>query len=193
MRYSVNQHRMRLFTGIAIPADIRTTLARLMAHLRPAAQLKWTPEYNLHITTKFIGEWPPERVNELTRVLLPLQQRAPIPLEVRNLGWFPNPHVPRVFWAAIQAPPELAKLAQETEQACGTLGITVENKPFTPHLTLARVRQPVPLAHLRQMIAELASVEFGHFEAQSFHLYRSDPGPAGSIYTSLHEFPLTAA
>src|SRR5919202_2298240 len=118
VRYSVNQHRMRLFTGIPIPAEIRTTLARLIAHLRPAAQLKWTPVYNLHVTTKFIGEWPEERRTELIDALRPLQKRAPIPLEVRGLGWFPNPHVPRVFWAAIHAPPELAYLGRETEQVC---------------------------------------------------------------------------
>src|SRR5436190_340124 len=99
----------------------------------------------MHITTKFIGEWPEERLGELTGALAALSARAPIPIAIRNLGFFPNPHSPRVFWAGIEAPAELANLAGATDLALAALGVASEQRAFAPHLTLARIKEPVPL------------------------------------------------
>jgi 2'-5' RNA ligase len=70
------------------------------------------------------------------------------------------------------------------------LGVPAETKKFSPHLTLGRISDPVPLLELKKSIAGLASVDFGSFTAEHFCLYVSKPGPAGSIYTQLAEFPL---
>lgn len=183
---------MRLFTGFDLPSEIADSLTRLIDHLRPVAQVKWTPAYNLHLTTKFIGEWPEDRIPELIEHLKPLGGRAPIPISVQGIGWFPNPHNPRILWTGIKAGPELPALAGDTDAATAGLGIARETKPYSPHLTLARIKEPVPLAPLRQAIAQLPSVEFGSFPADRFYLYLSKPGPSGSIYTKLAEFPLTS-
>ncbi|HUS05782.1 MAG TPA: RNA 2',3'-cyclic phosphodiesterase [Bryobacteraceae bacterium] len=181
---------MRLFTGIALPAEIIENLSRLLDHLRPAAHLSWSAPYNLHVTTKFIGDWPDERLGELVDLLRTLPAGQPIDIRLHGLGWFPNPHLPRVLWAGIQAGDGLPRLASATDAALATLGIAAEIRPFSPHLTLARIKDAAPLAKLRQTIAELASVDFGSFTASHFLLYRSTPGPAGSIYTQLAEFAL---
>ena len=181
---------MRLFTGIDIPRDIAAHLTRLIEHLRPGAHVKWTATYNLHITTKFIGEWPEERVDELVDRLRSVTNRQPIAIRVEGLGWFPNPHNPRILWAGVQADPGLAQLAAETDAALSQLGIPAETKKFSPHLTLARIKEPVPLSPIRQSIAQLPSVEFGSFVADRFHLFHSKPGPSGSIYTKLADLPL---
>jgi 2'-5' RNA ligase len=183
---------MRLFTGIAIPQDVQRTLAQLIDHLRPHAHIKWSPPYNLHITTKFIGEWPEARLDDLINVLRAVPPFPVFDVLVRGIGWFPNPHAPRVLWAAITAPPTLPDLAAAIDEATATLGIERERKPFSPHLTLARIKEPVQLQNLRRAIAELQSVDFGAFTATHFHLYLSKPGPASSIYTQLAEFPLQA-
>lgn len=180
---------MRLFTAIDIPASIRNNLETLLGKLRPTARLKWSPPGNLHITTKFIGEWPEDRLNEVTSALGILPPRDVFEIAVQGLGWFPNPHSPRVFWAAIKAPAALAELARETDRAMAALGVPVENKPFAPHLTLARIKDPVPLAAMRQAIAGLDSDDFGHFTADRFYLYLSDMRPSGSVYTRLAEYP----
>ena len=60
---------MRLFTGIDLPDDVREKLERLLMHLRPCAHLKWSPVYNLHVTLKFIGEWPEEKLPQLEAAL----------------------------------------------------------------------------------------------------------------------------
>lgn len=183
---------MRLFTAVDLSEDVRGRLERLLAHLRPTAHLKWSPVYNLHITMKFIGEWPVQDLEKIERALRSVPRRAPIGIDVKGLGWYPNPHHPRVFWAGAHGGPELEGLARDIDAALEPLGIAREDREFTPHLTLARIKTPVPLQTLRQAVADLDSVDFGAYEATGFDLYRSQPGAAGSVYTKLSEYPFTA-
>jgi 2'-5' RNA ligase len=182
---------MRLFTGIDLTEEVAGNLNRLVERLRPHAQFKWTPVYNLHLTTKFVGEWSEDRMQDLLDALHPIGVRGPIPIQVEGIGWFPNPHNPRVLWAGVKAGPELAQLAADTDAATATLGIPKETKRYSPHLTLARIRDVVPLSPIRQAIAALPEVDFGSFTADRFHLYLSKPGPSGSIYTKLADIPLS--
>ncbi len=184
---------MRLFTGIELPEEMREKLERLLMHLRPAAHLKWSPVYNLHLTVKFIGEWPEDKLPQLEAALRSLSPRSPMTVEVKGLGWYPNPSHPRVFWVGVQAGDALSGLARDTDRALAPLGISSEDRAFSAHLTLARVKEPVPLQPLRNAIAQLESVEFGSFVAEGSYLYRSQPGSAGSIYTKLAEFPFQNA
>jgi 2'-5' RNA ligase len=182
---------MRLFTGLDVPGEVEARLDRLLHELRPAADIHWSPITNLHITTKFIGEWPEDRLPEL---IAKLRDAVPKPgvlqISVRGVGWFPNPHQPRVLFAAIQAPQGLVDLAGTTDAATAELGVPVEERRYSPHLTLARIKGASPLALLRQAIARQESLDFGTFDATSFYLYKSEPGPRGSVYTKLSEFPL---
>jgi 2'-5' RNA ligase len=164
-------------------------LERLLDELRPAARVAWSPPANLHITTKFIGEWPESRLTELISALEGVPPRVPIPVAICRLGFFPNPRSPRVFWCGIEAP-GLDALAADTDRAASALGIEPEKRAFSPHLTLARIKEPVPLQALREKIAGLPSLDFGAFEVRSFFLYLSKLSPKGSVYTKLREFPL---
>jgi len=182
---------MRLFTGISIPDNVIGSLDRLMSKLKPTARIKWSAPENFHITTKFIGEWPETRLDELKRCLATVPVPGPLAIKVSGLGWFPNPHSPRVFFAAIHGPEALAQLAADTDAATATLGIEREAKKFSPHLTLARIKEPDPLIELKRAVAGLPSVEFGEFTADHFSLYLSKTSPAGSVYTQLAEFPFS--
>lgn len=180
---------MRLFTGLDLPPDVVRNLERLLDDLRPAARIHWSPPANLHITTKFIGEWPEARLPELIAALDAVPSRDSLQIDIRRLGFFPNPRSPRVFWCGIDAP-GLSALAADTDRATAALGIESEKREFSPHLTLARIKEPADLRALHDRIASLASLDFGRFEAGSFFLYLSKPGPKGSVYTKLREFPL---
>ena len=181
---------MRLFAGLDLPAEVVRNLERLLDELRPAAKIAWSPPANLHITTKFIGEWPENRLPELMTALESLPSRPAIAVAIRRLGFFPNPHSPRVFWCGVEAP-GLETLAVDTDRVASTLGIETEKRAFSPHLTLARIKEPVPFQPLREKIAALPSLDFGGFAVNSFFLYLSKLSPKGSVYTKLREFPLT--
>jgi len=180
---------MRLFVGLDLPAEVVSNLEGLLDDLRPSARIQWSPPANLHITTKFIGEWPEARLPELNAALAEIPSRPPIQVQIRRVGFFPNPHSPRVFWCGIEAP-GLETLAADTDRATSALGIESEKRAFSPHLTLARIKDRLDLQPLREKIAALPSLDFSAFEARGFFLYLSKPGPKGSVYTKLSEFPL---
>jgi 2'-5' RNA ligase len=184
---------MRLFTAIDLPQEALLRLDRLVAALRPEALIKWSPLDNLHITTKFIGEWPEERIDELHAVLFKVAPRHPFQVEIRNLGWFPNERAPRVLWAGVEGGEPLKKLARDTDERLASLGIAEEVREFSPHLTLARIKNPVPLRGLRHKVEEMRDAVIGQFQVSQFNLFRSDPGSNASIYRRLREYKFEAA
>jgi len=206
---------MRLFTAIEISADVKDRLRALLDRLRPTVKpgmLNWTRVDNLHITTKFIGEWPEARLDELKRTLEsvrspgeiarvgspgePERSRSQgyIDVHISGLGWFPNDRRPRVLWAGVRKSEPLNALAHATEEAVRAIGVareidSRESRDYSPHLTLARIRERVPeeaLGRLRGAIDSLESTQFGSFRATDFHLYLS----AGGRYTRLAQFGL---
>lgn len=184
---------MRLFTAIDIPPDVLLRLERLVSLLRPEALIKWSPLDNFHITTKFIGEWQEGRIEELHAALLDAAPRLPFEVELGNLGWFPNERSPRVLWAGVYGGERLSELARDTEETLVKLGIDRETREFSPHLTLARIKNPVPLRGLRQRVTELHNTAIGKFQVSRFALFRSDPGSNSSIYRKLREYKFESA
>ena len=177
---------MRLFTAIDISGEAKDNLRALLHRLRLAADLKWSPAENLHVTTKFIGEWPQEGLEEMKQTLARIPTPGAIDIAIRGLGWYPNLKNPRVFWAGVHAAEPLGALAAATDLATAKAGVPSEARPYSPHLTLARIRERVPLDALHQAIAAVGSDDFGSFRAAAFFLYLS----AGGKYTKLAEFPL---
>jgi 2'-5' RNA ligase len=196
---------MRLFTAIEISAEVKNNLGALLDRLRPTAKLtkltkprtlSWTRVDNLHITTKFIGEWPESRLEEMERALASVGSPGAVHVGISGLGWFPNARDPRVLWAGVKAGEELRQLAHATEAVVHAIGVAKEDREYSPHLTLARIRARVPaytrdthdaVDTLRRAIDSLESTEFGSFVASGFHLYLSAAGK----YTRLAQFALT--
>jgi RNA 2',3'-cyclic 3'-phosphodiesterase len=183
---------MRLFTGIALPAGVRDNLAGVLKELRPLARLNWSPVENLHITSKFIGQWPEQKLAELESALDGVNYPLGFDIAIARFGYFPNPHHPRTLFAGVHAGPALADLANRIDEALRPLGIAKENRPYSPHLTLARIKNE-DIRVLREHIAKMINFDFGTFQASEFHLYLSKTGPNGSIYTPLARYPLLAA
>lgn len=177
---------MRLFTGIDLTDSIRTRLERLISSLRPEALLRWSPIDNLHVTTKFIGDWPQERLAEVRDALGGIERRGPFSIELKGLGWFPNERSPRVLWCGVEESGNLRALAGDIDAAFVPLGISRDERPYTPHLTLARINHPVPLGRLRERVAELREVAVGTLAVSGVHLYESQPGSNGTRYLKLH-------
>ena len=182
---------MRLFVAIDIPHEVRSSISATVAKLRPAApQARWVRIEGLHVTLKFIGEIPAEKVGEIRSALSSVPARAPINVRFRTLGFFPHARRPRVFWAGVEAGAELAILAADVDTALQPLGIAREERAFSPHLTLARFDPPIAQNSLHAAIEKSGSFEFGATTAAEFLLYQSVLKRGGAEYTRLATFPL---
>ncbi len=180
---------MRLFVAMDIPEDVRSAIGVLIARLRPLCQnARWVRVEGVHVTLKFIGETPPEKAEAIKSGLAAIPPRAPISVDFRGLGFFPNERRPRVLWAGVEAGHELAALADAVDIALAPLGIPKEDRAFSLHLTLARFESPRGLDALHAAIQKAGPVEFGRSLAQEFHLYQSVLKRGGAEYTRLSTF-----
>jgi 2'-5' RNA ligase len=185
---------MRLFVAMDIPEDVRSAISALVAKLRPNHRnARWVRIEGLHVTLKFIGEASSEKSAEIKAALAVVPSRAPIPMNFRGLGFFPNDRRPRVLWAGIAAGPELAALAAAVDTALTSLGIPREERTFSPHLTLARFDMPRGLDALRAAIEKAGALEFGGATAKEFHLYQSVLKPGGAEYTRLATYSFSGS
>jgi|SRR5580765_2626169 len=194
---------MRVFVGIDLDDEIRTKIARLLAGVCGfAPDARWVRPESLHVTLKFIGEQKPEQVAAITERLQLVKGKS---AEIRfaGHGFFPTAKAPRVFWIGIQAGPELVELASGVDSALAELQIPREERPFSPHLTLARGgggsgspqwrKGDGPnsaFAELQKRLAAMSELDFGTMTAREFFLYQSQLSPGGSKYTKLQRFSL---
>ena len=194
---------MRIFVGIDLDDEIRTKIARFLAGVCGfAPDARWVRPESLHVTLKFIGEQKPEQVAAITERLQLVKGKS---AEIRfaGHGFFPTAKAPRVFWIGIQAGPELVELASSVDFALAELQIPREERPFSPHLTLARggggSGSPkwrkgdgpnAAFAELQKRLGAMSEIDFGTMTAREFFLYQSQLSPGGSKYSKLHGFPL---
>ena len=193
---------MRIFVALDIEESIRDRIARFMEGVRGfAPDVRWVRPESLHITLKFIGEKPPEAVEEIKRALSAIQM-APVEIAFRGYGFFPSAKAPRVFWVGIESGPQLAEVAGAVDKTLSSFGIPKEQHAFSPHLTLARGGrgsgapttrrgdQPnTAFRRLQEKLALMSEPEFGRMTARDFFLYQSQLSPGGARYTKLERFP----
>src|SRR5882762_10705164 len=174
---------MRLFVALEIPSTVREHLAELVNSLRAVSpRTRWVRPENLHVTLKFIGEVPETQLASIRTALAQVRSDRPVTLGFGGLGFFPNERHPRVFWAGIEASPNLKILAADIEKATETLGISRDKRDFSPHLTLARFGAAQIPEGLRAAIQENATREFGLLRTSKFHLIESKLKSSGAEY-----------
>ena len=184
---------MRLFVAIEIPHEVREALAAFLKELRAIApQAKWVRAENLHITLKFHGHTEPTKLPAIEDALASIREAQPVTLNFLGLGFFPNEKRARVFWVGMEASSNLKALAEGIDHGMHKLGYPLEDRPFTPHLTLARFEPPGFPTKLGTAIKENSSREFGSLTAGEFHLIESRLKPTGAEYTTLQSFPFVA-
>src|SRR5215475_2786696 len=137
---------LRLFVGIGFPPELKLQLSLLCSGV-PGA--KWVDPGNFHLTLRFIGEIGEDIAADIDNALSRL--RAPrFVLQISGVGVFGDK--PRSLWAGVERSPELVGLRDKIEQALIRTGLAPEPRKFTPHVTLARLRNP-PLDKLRDFLA----------------------------------------
>ena len=155
---------MRLFAGIPIVDQARREIAALLGRLREAAwPVRWVHDEGLHMTLKFFGEVPPERLDVIAEaVRYAGQGTGVLDLRLDGVGAFPSVVRPRVLWVGIDAPPALELLYDRLERGGEGIGFPPEGAPFRPHVTLGRVREGhrLPTGGIEEAGRSLPSVPF---------------------------------
>jgi len=148
----------------------------------------------MHLTLKFLGDISPTNVEFLTQMIRPEADLFHcFDIHLTGIASFPSPKQPRVIYIGIQAPAELEALQHGIESASRRLGYESEERGFSPHLTIGRVKQSVSAAdqqNIRRAIEETKIDSLGTARVDSVHLYKSDLKPTGSVYTRLFSAPL---
>jgi len=149
-------------------------------------------ESNLHLSIKFFGEQPDTAPAALAALLAPVgAAHEPFDLRLSGLGAFPNLRAPRVVWMGVQQDPRLELVHHDVEAACAASGYALDGRAFRPHITLARVREPLPLANARALaLAARAVVYKGVQQVSALTLFESTLGPGGPRYTKVASIPL---
>lgn len=180
---------MRLFVALDLPGEILDTFRDLLENLAPLAKnARWTRPEAMHVTLKFIGNVVPQKLDPIRATLATARSPALVKMQIRGVGFFPDARRPHVLWCGVEASPNLAPLAAEIERTLEPLGIARENRPFTPHLTLARLKDSHGAAGLVHAAEELKSRDFGSLHATEFHLYESFTKPSGSEYKKIESY-----
>lgn len=184
---------IRAFIAIEIGETVRAGLERVLRSLRNepiSGSVKWVTADSIHLTLKFLGDVDAARAPQ---ILLAIQTAcigtAPFDLAVRGAGCFPNFDRPNVVWAGLVGDLDaLAQLAQRVDDECERMGIPREERPFSPHLTLGRLKKEANQNERKQVgdiVRRLSIAQPGSIRADAVHLIRSDLRPAGTVYTSL--------
>ena len=184
--------RVRLFYAAAIPDSVRAGLVDRFSSAAPMPGLRFVSSESLHITLRFLGEVPENRVAEAVSSGSAVRQRS-FELTIESGGTFPSAHQARHFWAGVGGDVgALRRLADDLNRRLADAGFRSEVKPYRPHVTLARTRGggtqgPAATAAFKALIGPHRSEPFA---VKEFHLYQSHLGPTGSRYDIMATFPL---
>ena len=186
----------RLFCAVELSDEVRARAAEHIASLReklPDVRASWDRAEKLHVTLKFFGDVEEGRVPALTLAAERAANRVvPFTLTVADAGAFPPHGPPRVLWLGVRDPSnELAQLQQALEDECAAAGFKREERPFHPHLTIARPRTPKGAGQLAALHKDygFAPIELSVTELV---VIRSELNREGSRYTTISHHPLDA-
>ena len=184
--------QVRCFIAIGLTDEVKAGLEHLQAQLKSGGQssIKWVDPYSIHLTLKFLGGVDAAKIAPITAAIEEaVQGVAPFRLEVKGLGAFPNLRQVQVVWVGVGGEVDkLAHLQQRLESSLAGLGFTPENRRFTPHLTLARVRDRVSLderERLGKLIAGTKSEPVHSFPVEAVSLMKSQLTREGAIYSRI--------
>ena len=184
---------MRLFFAIELGDAVLDLLEEAAAPLRAEApELAWVPREKRHLTLKFLGDVEeasaPRLVDAAERAAA---RHQPLQMHVREVGAFPNFRRARVVWIGVEQEPRLELVHHDLELACADAGFEVEGRPFRPHITLARVRAPLPAERLRALAKTARRVRMeAVVQVERITLFESTLAPTGARYRRIHAAPL---
>jgi RNA 2',3'-cyclic 3'-phosphodiesterase len=183
---------IRTFICIELPQTVQALLAKFQDSLkRLGADVSWVEPSNIHLTLKFLGDVPEPMLATLSSIVEKAAfSTVPFELQVNGAGFFPNLRAPRVLWVAIQpVPQQLQDLQEWIDVELFKLGIAREDRKFSPHLTIGRVKSP---RNLQALVSAMHKLDISSeiVTAREVTVMKSDLRPTGALYTPIKVFPL---
>ncbi len=188
---------MRAFIAIELPLKIKEELGRMEEKLKETgADVKWVKPSNMHLTLKFLGEISQDQLNKITDILTDvLKNRNKFSIAVKGLGAFPDMTRPKVIWAGIEDKDNIiTRLAAELEERLTALNILKEERNYSGHITIGRVKSWKNTKELSENISRIANDCNGgktNFTVERITLFKSNLTPLGPVYEALKETNLT--
>ena len=179
---------MRTFIAIEIPAEILKEIAKVQDELKSSgADAGWTRPEGIHLTLKFLGEVPEARIEDIKNALVQAAGATNrFRLEIAGAGAFPNPKNPRVVWLGVSGDiDKLSALQGSVEESMMAMGFDREKRPFSPHLTLARIKYLRPRFSWQRAIDSIKDIRLADFDVDHVSLMKSDIKPSGAVYTEI--------
>lgn len=184
---------MRTFVAIELPRELTSKIDQLQSALKKTnVDVSWVKPQNVHITLKFLGEVKEEKIEEVYQVVeKSVNGIKSFTVNLQGLGGFPNLKRPRVIWVGVEKGKEiLAELYPKMEEEFLKIGFAKENRSFTPHLTIGRIKSP---KHLEGLASEINKTTFEteEFEVKEVVVMKSTLFPTGAVYTPLKKVLLS--
>jgi len=181
---------VRSFVAVSISDGARRQIAELLAGLRrETGVVRWVKPESLHLTLAFLGEVPPDFLESTKPLLTSVAAgHKPFAMRLNGVGVFPSPSRARTVWIGMDhGKSEVCALQRDVVKALCAVGYQPEKRPFSPHLTIGRMRIPDDLSR-----AVASPFESESFPVSRLVLFRSVLSPAGPTYSVLTEFPLSS-
>ena len=166
----------RLFTGVEVPTDIALSLDLMKGGILGA---RWIDRESYHITLRFIGDIDDRLARDIAEALDGVDAE-PFSLKLKGVGVFGG-NKPHALYAGVADSPELKRLQATHERICQVLGLAPEGRKFTPHVTLARLKD-APLDDVHRYIADHNLFSSREFEVDRFVLFSARPSRGGGPY-----------
>ena len=190
--------QVRTFIAIELDEKIKAGLTKLQGQLKakvPQGSVRWVAPQGIHLTFKFLGDVPANRIEQIERAIAQACAAfPPFSFSVEGLGCFPDARRPQVVWVGVREETEtLKRLQKAIEEGMEKLGFAPEGRGFQAHLTLGRTQRRASSSDVRrlgQVVEETDVGELGQMEARAVSLMKSDLRPTGAVYTRLAEVRL---
>lgn len=184
---------IRSFIAIEIPEAVKRSIREVIESLKGSgADVKWVSGDIVHLTLKFLGDTDEALIKDIIEALnKKVSPYKPFCIKISGAGYFPKGRHPRVVWVGVEESARLQELFSDVEREMLKFGYPAEDRRFSPHLTMGRVRSQRKTADLIRKVGEYAGTVLGEVEVRGITLIKSELKPAGAEYTSLAEIPFS--
>lgn len=185
---------MRVFIAIPLPVDLKAKLVALQQEFRSAGlEAAWVREAGFHLTLKFLGEVDSTQIASIISCMVATAQHChPFSLSLAGVGVFPHESNPRVLWVgARDVTRDLQHLQRTLDARLMQVGFPAETRPFTPHLTLARVKRVIRRGELLATVKAHHETVLGQIDVDQMELIESQLNPTGARYSIVYAAPFT--